>query len=62
MSTKKFILDDKQSNIFRLVHCNAKCGKDNKFNLKMPTLLILTFCYNIMVAMATISDIFKAYE
>jgi len=93
MSTKKFLLDDKQSNIFRLVHCNVKYGKDksalsaaffsftlqitltayvalhqrnssadNEFNIKMLALSIFTFCYSIMVAMATISDTLKAYE
>ena len=29
MSTKKVILDNKQSNIFRQVHCNVKYEKDN---------------------------------
>jgi len=28
MSTKRFLLDDKQSNIFRLVYCNIKYEKD----------------------------------
>jgi len=62
MSTIFFLLDDKQSNIFRLVRCNVKCGKENEFNLKMFDLSIFTLCYSIMVAMTTISDIFKAYE
>jgi len=62
MSTKKFLLDDNQSNILRLVHYTVKCGKNNVFNLKMHALSIFTLYYNIMVAMATILDIFKAYE
>ena len=27
MSTKKFLLDDKQNNIFRIAHCNVKYEK-----------------------------------
>ena len=91
MSTT-FLIDDKQSNIFPLVHCNVKYGKDktsifaalfsftlqitltayvalhqrnssdNEFNIKMIALSIFTFCYTIIVAMATISDTVKAYE